>query len=183
MEARSDTTFSPDASPVACAECEQPTANPALSRAGARLCAECVAAYYVVCSGCGALVAKDEAPMRQNLAYCPECFATPVGAADGGTVDETIIESLVAEYVSLHAEEKRISDRMEVIKEQLKNAAALRQREGNAVTLRTETAAIRCSYRASLKCDTEAAEALAQLLDVGEFSALFERKTSFTPVK
>ncbi len=183
MEARSETTSSPDAAPATCAECEQPTTSPALSRAGTRLCAECVAAYYVACSGCGSLIAKDESLTRETLAYCPECFSAPVGAAGGGTVDETLIESLIAEYVSLHAEEKWISDRMEVIKEQLKSAAATRQREGNAVTLLSETAAIRCSYRASLKCDAESAEALAQLLDEEEFASLFERKTSFTPIK
>jgi len=98
-------------------------------------------------------------------------------------VDETLIETLIAEYISLHAEEKRIGDRMEVIKDQLKNAAAAKQREGNAVTLRAGDAAIRCNYRTSLKCDADAAESLARLLDEEEFSRLFERKTSFTPVK
>jgi hypothetical protein len=153
------------------------------SRAGASLCAECVAAYYVACSDCGGLVAKDESLSRGNLIYCSDCFSNPSGATGAGTVDETLIETLIAEYVSLHAEEKRIGDRMEIIKGHLKNAAAAKQREGNAVTLRAGDAAIRCSYRASLKCDADSAEALAQLLDEEEFSRLFEQKTSFTPVK
>lgn len=184
MEAHRETVSAPDAAAAICAECEQPAAAPLLSRAGAKLCAECVAAYYVECSGCGGLVAKDESLSRENLAYCPDCFSRPAAAAGGaGVVDETLIETLIAEYTSLHAEEKRISERMEVVKERLKAAASARQRVGSAVVLRAGDAAIRCSYRATLKCDAGAAEALAQMLDEAEFSALFERKTTFAPVK
>ncbi|MGB9179882.1 MAG: hypothetical protein WCB68_11610 [Pyrinomonadaceae bacterium] len=173
----------PNRSDVQCAECEQSGSNMVLSRAGASLCAECVDAYYVACSDCGGLVAKDESLSRDDLAYCSDCFSKPSGATVAGTVDETLIEMLIAEYISLHAEEKRISDRLEIIKDRLKTAATAKQREGNAVTLRAGDAAIRCSYRTSLKCDADSAEALAQLLDEAEFSALFERKTSFTPLK
>lgn len=173
----------PDAAPVNCVECEQPAAAPRLSRAGAQLCAECVAAYYVACAGCAGLVAKDESQSRADSAYCPDCFSKPAGAAGAAGVDESLVETLIAEYTSLHAEEKKISDRMEVIKDQLKAAAAARGREGNAVTLRAGDAAIRCSYRVTLKCDADSAAGLAQLLDEEEFSALFERKTTFNPVK
>jgi hypothetical protein len=171
-----------------CAECEQPTANPILSRAGASLCAECVKAYYIACAGCGGLIPQDEALARSGgsssgLACCADCFSKPAGETNTAAVDETLIESLISEYISLHAEEKRISERMEVVKEQLKMAAAGRQRAGNAVTLRAGDAAVRCSYRTSLKCEAEATEALAGLLDEDEFSALFERKLSFNPVK
>ncbi len=166
-----------------CAECEQSSSKLLMSRAGASLCAECVAAYYVACSDCGGFVAKDESLSRENLMLCPDCFSKPSGANGAVVVDETLIETLIAEYVSLHAEEKRIGDRMEVVKDQLKSAASARRRDGNTVTLRAGEAAIRCSYRASLKCDANATEALARLLDEAEFSQLFERKTSFTPVK
>jgi hypothetical protein len=168
---------------VICAECEQPAAAHQLSRAGAKLCAECVAAYYVACAGCGGLVAKDESLTRENLAHCPDCFSQPAGTGGVGVVDETLIETLIAEYTSLHAEEKRISERMEVVKDRLKAAASARQRMGNAVVLRAGDAAIRCSYRATLKFDADAADSLAQLLNEAEFSSLFERKTTFTPVK
>jgi hypothetical protein len=185
VEANSKAALPTDSnrSDVQCAECEQSGSNMILSRAGASLCAECVAAYYVACSDCGGLVAKDESLSRDGLAYCSDCFSKPSDAAVAGTVDETLIETLIAEYISLHAEEKRISDRMEVVKDQLKSAASAKRREGNAVTLRAGDAAIRCSYRTSLKCDADSAELLAQLLDEAEFSTLFERKTSFTPVK
>lgn len=183
MKAQRETAFSPGASPTVCAECEQPTTTPTISRGGTHLCAECVSAYYVACALCGGFVARDESLSSENLAYCSDCFSKPSGDTAAANVDETLIETLIAEYVSLHAEEKRISDRMEVIKDQLKNAAAAKQREGNAVTLRAGDDVIRCSYRTSLKCDADSTEALAQLLDEEEFSRLFERKTSFIPVK
>lgn len=173
---------SKDAS-VQCAECEQPITHIILSRARASVCADCIKTYYVACSGCGGFIPQDESRARGELAYCADCFSKPAGETSTGTVDQTLIESLIAEYISLHAEEKRISDRMTIVKEQLKNAAAVRNREGNAVTLRAGDTAVRCSYRASLKCDTESAEALAQLLDEEQFSSLFERKLSFNPIK
>lgn len=185
MDAKSNATLpsEPQTSAMQCAECEQPGANMILSRSGANICHECAESYYVACSGCGGFIPQDESLSRGELAYCADCFSKPAGETDIGAADETLIESLIAEYISLHAEEKRISDRMEVIKEQLKSAAAIRQREGNAVTLRAGDAAVRCNYRASLKCDTEAVEALARLLDEEQFSSLFERKLSFNPIK
>ena len=166
-----------------CAECEQPSARLISSRAGAGVCSECVEAYYVACSTCGGFVPQDESLARGELAYCADCFSKPAGEGKEVAVDETLIESLISEYISLHAEEKRISARMEVVKERLKSAAATRQREANAVTLRAGDAAVRCNYRASLKCDTESVEALARLLDEEQFLSLFERKLSFNPIK
>lgn len=183
MEAERETSLTPTPASAVCAECEQPAASAAVSRAGASLCAECVAAYYVECAACGGLVASDEAHARDGRPFCPECFARPAGEAGEGVVDETLVESLIAEYVSLHAEEKRIAERLEVVKEQLKKAATARRGEGSAVTLRAGEAAVRCSYRTSLKCDAEAVEALAAVLDESEFAALFERKTTYTPAR
>ena len=186
MQANSKSSLPPEpkgSSALVCAECEQPGSGMILSRSGASICPECVEAYYVACSDCGGFVAKDESRARDGLACCSGCFSTPSGVTGAGVVDETLIETLIAEYISLHAEEKRISDRMEVVKDQLKSAASAKRREGNTITLRAGEAAIRCSYRTSLKCDADSAEALAQLLDEEEFSRLFERKTSFTPFK
>lgn len=185
MEASSKASLPQEStgSSVQCAECEQPTATAIVSSAGASICAECIREYYVACTDCGGLIPRDESLSRNDNACCAECFSRPAGGTVAATVDETIIESLIAEYIALHAEEKRLSERMDVVKEQLKNAAAARNREGSSVTLRAGDAAVRCSYRASLKCDNESAEALAQLLDEEQFSSLFERKLSFNPVK
>jgi hypothetical protein len=185
MDVSSKASPSAELSDVAaqCAECERAAANLILSRSGASICPECIKSYYAACSVCGGFIPQDEALSRNDLIYCADCFAKPADKAAAGTVNETLIESLIAEYVSLHAEEKRLSERMEVIKEQLKSAAAGRQREGSAVTLRAGDEAVRCSYRAALKCDTESVEALAEVLDEEQFSTLFERKVSFNPVK
>ena len=166
-----------------CAECERVSASGLFSRAGASLCASCVEAYYVACSGCSGLLPKDESIKRDELAYCAECFARPVteaGAAASGDLDA---QSLISEYVALHAEEKRINKRMSEIKESLKALAASQQRTGNAVTLRASDVAVRCSYRVSLKCDTQIVETLEQVLDKEEFAQMFERKTSFNAIE
>jgi hypothetical protein len=65
----------------------------------------------------------------------------------------------------------------------LKLVANAKQREGSNVTLRAGDAAVRCSFRVSLKCDVEAAEALSRVLDEEQFAALFERKLSFNPLR
>lgn len=166
-----------------CAECEQPAPSNLLSLAGATLCAECAEAYYVSCSGCSGLLPRDESFDRRGLAYCADCFAAPPDVARDDAPAETDAQSLIAEFVALHAEEKRISKRMSEIKERLKSIAASQQRVGNAVTMRAGETAVRCSYRMSLKCDTEAVEALEEVLDEEEFSRLFERKTSFSAIE
>jgi len=159
-----------------CAECEHAAADGLFSLAGAGLCESCVEAYYIACSGCSGLVPKDESMRRGGMAFCANCFASPVDNA-------TDAQSLITEYVALHAEEKRISKRIGEIKESLKAIAASQQRVGNAVTLRAGDAAVRCSYRVSLKCDTQVVEALEGVLDKEEFTRLFERKTSFNAIE
>jgi len=166
-----------------CAECEQPTNSSLLSLACARLCAACAEAYYVACSSCSGLLPKDESVERQGFAYCAECFTRPADAARNNASGEADTQSLISEFVALHAEEKRITKRMSEIKESLKAIAASQQRVGNAVTMRAGDSAVRCSYRVSLKCDTEAVEALEEVLDKEEFSRLFERKMSFSAVE
>lgn len=160
-----------------CAECERAAASGLLSLSGATLCAQCVEAYYVACSGCSGLLPADESMRRDEQDYCSECFARPDASG------EADYQSLIGEYVALHAEERRISKRMSEIKESLKAIAASRQRTGSGVTLRAGEAAVRCSYRVSLKCDTEAVEALEQVLDKEEFARMFERRTSFNAVE
>jgi hypothetical protein len=159
-----------------CAECEHAATGGLFSLAGACLCESCVEAYYIACSGCSGLMPKDESMERGEMAYCANCFASPVDEA-------TDAQSLITEYIALHAEEKRIGKRMSEIKESLKAIAASRRRTGNAVTLRAGDAAVRCSYRLSLRCDTELVEALEQVLDKEEFTRLFERKISFNAIE
>jgi hypothetical protein len=171
-------------SEILCGECEQRTSSYVTARgaggASIYLCNDCVAAYYIACETCGGVFPQDEARTRDKLSLCAECFAKPSGAAQTEEVDEPL-DTLVAEYVALHAEEKRIKGQMEALKERLKKAAEGMPRAGGAVTLRAGDEAVRCSYRTKLKCEDAAVERLADMLAPEEFARLFERKLSFNP--
>lgn len=171
-------------SEILCGECEQRTSSYVTARgaggASIYLCNDCVAAYYIACETCGGVFPQDEARTRDKLSLCAECFSKPAGAAQTEEVNEPL-DALVAEYVALHAEEKRIKGQMEALKERLKKAAEGMPRAGGAVTLRAGDEAVRCSYRTKLKCEDTAVERLADMLAPEEFARLFERKLSFNP--
>ncbi len=171
---------------IVCGECEQIVASYTAARgaggASVNVCEECLAAYYIACAACRELFPQDEARTRDNLNLCAECFTKPLvtsGKDEAG--NDAPLESLIAEYVALHVEEKRIKGQMEALKERLKQAAENMPRTGSAVTLRAGEEAVRCSYRAKLKCDDAVVEHLTEMLAPEEFARLFERKVSFNP--
>jgi hypothetical protein len=166
-----------------CVECEQPTQSALRAYTGAPVCAGCAAAYYTHCTACQLLLPQDEAMTRDGAFYCAGCYAKQPASRGGATVDETVIESLVAEYVQLHAEEKRLSERMNEIKEAIKAFADTKQRASNAVVLRAGDAAVKCSYKVVVKYDQEKLAALESLLGESAFATLFERRVSYAPVK
>ncbi len=170
---------------LVCTECEltiNPTLNSAKTKAGAAVCFECVAAYYIACAGCEQFIPQDEAQMHADLALCAGCYANPPDTAST-SLDQSGIESLIAEYTTLHAEEKRIGTRLEEIKELLKDVAAMQPRVSGAVTLRAGEQAVKCSFRTTLKCEAAAVEKLEQTLDQSDFDELFERKVTYSPHK
>ncbi|MDQ3816792.1 MAG: hypothetical protein M3362_03745 [Acidobacteriota bacterium] len=166
-----------------CVECEQPALDPVLDRAGSTLCSECAAAFFVPCAACQGLFPQDEAKTRTDSVYCPECFIKPPDDVLSELPDEATLESLIAEYVALHAEEKRVSERLGQIKEQLKAVALMKERVANAVVLRAGDSAVKCSYKVGLKLNSERAEELERILDEEQFASLIERKISFSPIK
>jgi coenzyme F420-reducing hydrogenase delta subunit len=166
-----------------CLECEQPAPNPVFDRAGSILCSECAAAYFILCAGCQGLFPQDEAKTRGDSVLCPECFAKPYGDELAELPDEATLESLIAEYVALHAEEKRVSERLGQIKEQLKTVALMKERVAGTVVLRAGDSAVKCSYKVGLKLNPERAEELERILDEDQFASLVERKISFSPIK
>ncbi len=170
-------------STLICVECEKSGTSMIPTVMGAMLCQECVTAYYVACSGCGGIVPQDEALSRADFILCADCYAKPPGVAAADSLDESDVESLIAEYTTLHAEEKRIGTRMEEIKELLKDVASAQPRVSGAVTLRAGDQAVKCSFRTTLKCDADAVEKLEQTLDGKEFGELFERKITYSPHK
>lgn len=172
-----------------CVECLRALTEPeALAdRCGAALCGACAAEFYVPCAGCGGLVARDEGRARADVAgalFCAECFRAPAPQAGVGPLpgdEET--EALVARYVALHAEKKRVDAEIDEVKERLKLVAGARARVAGAVLLRAGDSGVRCSYSVRTTWDAERLSAAEALLGGEEFAALFERKVTFTPLR
>jgi len=172
------------AASLLCVECEAPVnstmTNSATTKTGTTLCPECIELYYAACAVCVMLIPRDESLTRDSLTLCAECFAKPPSSSvDAGLLENP--EPLISEYITLHAEEKRIKARMEELKEALKEVAGMQQRVSNAVTLRAGEQAVKCSFRSSLKCNQKVVESLAARLNETEFDELFERKVSYSP--
>lgn len=168
---------------VICVECEQPAVNSVVDRAGSVLCSECAAAFFIPCANCQGLFPQDEAKTRADSVYCPECFSKPADGSPSEFPDEATIESLIAEYVALHAEEKKIGERMDSIKEQLKAVSAMKERVANSVVLRAGETAVKCSYKVGFKLAPERVAELERILDEKQFASLIERKINFSPIK
>ena len=171
-----------------CVECLADLVEPGgrvLDRTGAALCRTCAAQFYAPCEMCGGLVPRDEALTRPDggALNCFECFGR--AAAPDGTeaLTDEEVSALVAEYVALHEELKRLDLRASEIKEQLKRAATARPRVSNAVVLRSEGGGVRCSYTSKAAYDAEKLAAAEALLGAEGFASLFERKVSFAAVK
>jgi hypothetical protein len=172
-------------STLLCAECLETltTADALTGRRGEMLCAGCAKNFYVACAACNGLIPQDEARTHADAVYCSDCEAEALKAKAVDAPDESEVEALVSEFIALHGEEKRIKDRLDEIKEQLKAAASTRQRVAGAVTLSGEEGAVKCSFKTNLKCIPEKVSALEQQLEPDKFAALFERKVSYSPVK
>ena len=167
-----------------CAECLGPAEQSVVARGGATLCAECAEGYYAPCAACGLLVARDEAVAKESRLFCAECDAAAAPfVAPEDVPDDATVESLVAEYVALHEELKRLDTRASEIKEQLKRAATARPRVSNAVVLRAGEAGVRCGYASKATYDPEKLSEVERLLGAEGFAALFERKVTFSAVK
>lgn len=166
-----------------CAECLC-EANDSIQKdfEGNLLCQFCSEKYYIPCSNCYSLIPKDELIDHKyntkNVFYCPNCQIDELDQKTA-TFDEAEVAELVSEYVTLHAEEKQIKDRLEEIKEQLKQLARSQSLNGQAVTLQAENGAVKCSYKTSLKCNSDKVEALQQILPSNVFTSLFVPKISF----
>lgn len=166
-----------------CVECLAQGAPSATTRRGEPLCTACAESFYAPCSACGGLTPLDEAVRKDAALYCLDCDAQPSSQAAEDLPDESEVETLVAEYVALHAEESRVKKRLEEIKERLKVAASARQRVAGAVTLRAGEASVKCSFKASLRCDEEKVAELERALGAEEFESLFQRSVKYSPVR
>lgn len=169
--------------PPVCVECLYPAVNAVFDIDGEPLCAGCAETYYTACAGCDGLVAQDQAVMCDSVAWCGGCLAKSVGSGMAEMPGDNEVESLVAEYLALHAECDRLEERLGEIKERLKMVAAARPRVAGAVTLRGGGGAVRCSYAVKFKCNAEKVAALEAALDQERFTSLFKKKVSFDAIK
>lgn len=156
--------------------CEMKPAEQVRDRTGAALCRACAASFYTPCAGCGGLTPHDEARARADTGAlnCFECFGRPASADGTEVLSDEEVAALVAEYVALHEELKRLEGRASEVKEQLKRASSARPRVSNAVVLRAEAGGVRCSYTSKVTYDAEQLSAAEALLGVENFAALFE---------
>lgn len=168
---------------LSCSECLERITKSILTLAGSPLCDECASTYYGPCATCGGLVPQEELLSRDSLQYCNNCFTRATLPPDIEPITEGEIESLITEYVELNAESKKITDRLDEIKERIKAAASARQRVSNAVILRAGDLSVRCGYSIKLKCDPGRTAELENVLGSKQFTMLFEKRVTFNPNK
>lgn len=166
-----------------CVECLEPRASALVTRHGAPLCQPCAEAFYLACTACSGLIPRDETAEREGSLYCLECLTAASAAPGAEPLTEAEMEALVAEFVALHAEEKKISARLDEIKARLKAAADGRPRVAGAVILRAGEQAVKCGYSTRINWSTEKLIPLEAMIGAEMLASLFERKLSFTPIK
>jgi hypothetical protein len=166
-----------------CAECLGSITLAVHAQNGARLCPQCAEQFYHPCAGCGGLIPQDEAVLRDGALCCVQCLAAPVSKDDAAALSDEALSALVAEFIQLHAEAKRLNDRLETVKEQLKRHAASQPRTANAVMLRTGEYAVKCGYSMRVSYNADKLAAVEAILGTEHFTALFTRKITFSAVK
>jgi hypothetical protein len=166
-----------------CFECLKPVSGSIRTRAGLVLCQKCAELYYFTCVGCSGLAPQDEALQREGSRYCTDCFAKSGEDSTAKMLSEEEVSTLISEFTRLHAEEKKIKEQLEDVKEKLKRHAASQPRVNNAVLLRAGEAAVKCGYSVRISYDSEKLGAVEGLLGTERFAELFTREVKFTPVK
>src|SRR6266702_535017 len=159
-----------DETGVQCAECLGPVSAAVLAQHGASLCPQCAEQFYRPCAGCGGLIPQDEAVLHNGALRCVQCLTSPAPADATEALSAAELSVLVAEFVRLHAEAKQLNDRLEEIKEKLKQHAASQPRVANAVLLRTGEYAVKCGYRVSVSYNAEKLPAVEAMLGAEQFT-------------
>jgi len=148
------------------------------------LCQSCVENYYAACAECLRVVAVDEAAIVKaggdGVVYrCPNCKSSATNQVEV-SYDAAEVAGLVDEFMSLHAEEKRVKEQMEAVKQKLKEIAEAQSGGKKPITLAgSNSSGVKCTYRTSLKADAEKVADLRDCLGEEMFAALFSEKTSF----
>jgi hypothetical protein len=166
-----------------CFECLTTASGAIRTLDGLVLCQSCSETYYFACAGCSGLIPQDEALQREGSRYCSKCFAKSGEDSAAKMLSEEEVSTLISDFTRLHAEEKKIKEQLEEVKEKLKRHAASQPRVNNAVLLRAGEAAVKCGYSTRISYDSEKLGAVEGLLGAEKFAELFTREVKFTPVK
>ncbi len=149
------------------------------------LCQSCVENYYAACAECLRVVAVDEATIVNAgcdgvVYHCPNCKSSTTSQVEV-SYDMAEVARLVDEYVGLHAEERRVKEQMEAVKQKLKEIAEAQSDGKKPVTLAGSDgiSGVKCTYRTSLKADAEKVAELQDCLGQELFAMLFSEKLSF----
>jgi hypothetical protein len=139
--------------------------------------------FYHPCAGCGGLIPQDEAVLRDGALCCVQCLAAPVSSDAAAVLSDAELSALLAEFIQLHAEAKHLNDRLDHVKEQLKQHAAAQPRVANAVVLRAGEHTVKCGFSVRVSYNIDKLTAVEAMLGTEHFTALFARKITFSPVK
>jgi predicted DNA-binding protein (UPF0251 family) len=131
------------------------------------------------------VVAVDEATIVNAgcdgvVYHCPNCKSSTTSQVEV-SYDMAEVARLVDEYVGLHAEERRVKEQMEAVKQKLKEIAEAQSDGKKPVTLAGSDgiSGVKCTYRTSLKADAEKVAELQDCLGQELFAMLFSEKLSF----
>lgn len=162
-----------------CTECLQESVELMSTYSGGRICPQCAELYYCNCAGCGELLPQGKAITSDGFEFCAECYARQADKP----LSEEELAGLMSEYVRLYAEEKKLSEKLEKIKDRLKRHAATQRRTNNAVMLKSGDLSVKCNFTVRISYDSEKLQVAEVLLGEERFSRLFEREIKFNPVK
>lgn len=166
-----------------CAECLKAADVVIPARGGQVVCQQCAAQFYIACAFCGELVPRDDAAQRDEKPCCPACLNAPEQNDEAAPLSEEELAAAVAEFHRLSAEEKRVREQLEAVKEKLRRHAATQQRTGNAVTLRAGEQAVKCGWSVTISYDSERLAAVETMLGAERFAELFTREMKYSAIK
>lgn len=161
-----------------CTECAENQTVGLTTTDGRGICQPCADLYYVACGVCLYWTPREESVIVADQQRCSACKVT-----GENQLSEDDIQTLISSFIQLHAEEKKIKDRLEEIKERLKQHAAFQPRISNAVVLRSSDGAVKVGYSTRLSYDAEQLVRVETMLGENLFARLFEREVKFNPMK
>ncbi|MFN7949155.1 MAG: hypothetical protein U0Z53_27625 [Blastocatellia bacterium] len=166
-----------------CVECLE-TADALIAvRGGQVLCQQCAGRFYIACAFCGELTPQDDAARRDDKPCCPACLNAPQESETDAPLSAEELAAAVAEFHRLNAEEKRVKEQLEAVKEKLRRHAATQQRTENGVTMRVGEQAVKCGWSVTITYDSRKLAAVETMLGAERFAELFTGEMKYSAIK